>query len=72
MNINEVTEEEVKKNQDLFLDRVEKGECFLVTRADGTKYMMVPQDPNELTYPPCDIQLTLVNFYLILLDNEVF
>jgi|TARA_B100001996_G_C18328290_1_gene465315 antitoxin (DNA-binding transcriptional repressor) of toxin-antitoxin stability system len=55
MNIEEVTEEEVSKNQDEYLDRVEKGEVFLVTRPDGTKYMMVPQDPNDLTYPPCDI-----------------
>ena len=55
MDIVEVTEEEVKKDQDTFLDRVEKGEVFLVTRSDGTKYMMVPQDPNDLTYPPCDI-----------------
>ena len=55
MSINEVTEEEVKKNQDSFLDRVENGECFLVTRSDVTKYMMVPQDPNDLTYQPCDI-----------------
>ena len=55
MDIVEVTEEEVKKDQDTFLDRVENGECFLVTRSDGTKYMMVPQDPNDLTYPPCDI-----------------
>ena len=55
MGIVEVTEEEVSKNQDEYLDRVEKVEVFLVTRSDGTKYMMVPQDPNDLTYPPCDI-----------------
>ena len=55
MSIVEVTEEEVSKNQDEYLDRVEKGEVFLVTRSDGTKYMMVHQDPNDLTYPPCDI-----------------
>ena len=31
MNIEEVTEEEVSKNQDEYLDRVEKGEVFPVS-----------------------------------------
>ena len=51
----EITKAEFDANKDEYLDRVEKGEVFLVTRSDGTKYMMVPQDPNDLTYPPCDI-----------------
>tara|TARA_B100001996_G_scaffold169625_1_gene129313 strand:- start:1685 stop:1852 length:168 start_codon:yes stop_codon:yes gene_type:complete len=55
MEIIEVTEKEVKENQDLYLDRVEQGEVFLVARPDGSKYMMVPQDPDSLSEPICDI-----------------
>ena len=56
MEIVEVTEEEVDKNRTEYFDRAERGEVFLVCRHDGTKYMMVPHDPNDIIEPPiCDI-----------------
>ena len=55
MYIIEVTESEVQKNKDAYDKRTEAGEVFLVKRADGSKYMMVPQDPSRIDIPVCDI-----------------
>ena len=51
----EIKEKDLKEKENHYIKLVEEGEVILVTKPDGNKYMMVPQDPNDLTYPPCDI-----------------
>ena len=38
----EITEEELEKNFEDYVEKCEKGETFIITRSDGRRVMMVP------------------------------
>lgn len=46
----EITEKELKLNEKLYLDRVENGEPILLSKTDGSKVIMVPQNPEDLSH----------------------
>ena len=46
----EITEKELKLNEKLYLDRVENGEPILLAKTDGSKVIMVPQNPEDLSH----------------------
>ena len=46
----EITEKELKLNEKLYLDRVENGEPILLSKADGSKVIMVPQNPEDMRH----------------------
>lgn len=46
----EITEKQLKKDEQSYLDRVEQGEPILLTKEDGSKVLMVPQNPEDLRY----------------------
>jgi len=50
----EITEEQLEKEKDKYLDMVESGFPVLLKKKDGGKQLMVPQDPNKLQ-GICDI-----------------
>ena len=45
----EITEKQLKLNEKLYLDRVENGEPILLAKEDGSKVIMVPQNPEDMT-----------------------
>tara|TARA_B100000902_G_C27318433_1_gene922761 strand:- start:2739 stop:2900 length:162 start_codon:yes stop_codon:yes gene_type:complete len=50
----EITEEQLEKEKDKYLDMVESGFPVLLKKKDGGKQLMVPQDPNKIQ-GICDI-----------------
>ena len=46
----EITEKELKLNEKLYLDRVENGEPILLAKEDGSKVIMVPQNPEDMRH----------------------
>ena len=46
----EITEKELKLNERVYLDRVESGEPILLAKEDGSKVLMVPQNPEEMRH----------------------
>ena len=46
----EITEKQLKLNEKLYLDRVENGEPILLSKADGSKVIMVPQNPEDMRH----------------------
>lgn len=38
----EITEDELEKNFEDYVEKCEKGETFIITRSDGRRVMMVP------------------------------
>tara|TARA_B100000214_G_C23906918_1_gene599329 strand:- start:129 stop:299 length:171 start_codon:yes stop_codon:yes gene_type:complete len=46
----EITEDDLKKREDHYMDLAEKGEPILVTKPDGNKYLMVPQNLEDMKY----------------------
>jgi len=46
----EITEKELKLNEKLYLDRVENGEPILLSKTDGSKVIMVPQNPEDMRH----------------------
>ena len=46
----EITEKELKLNEKLYLDRVENGEPILLSKSDGSKVIMVPQNPEDMRH----------------------
>jgi|TARA_B100001996_G_C18623221_1_gene578637 hypothetical protein len=54
----EITEADLKEKENEYIKLAEEGEVILVERPDGTKTLMVPQDPSKTEYwddNPCDI-----------------
>lgn len=46
----EITEKQLKMNEKSYLDRVEQGEPILLAKEDGSKVLMVPQNPEDLRH----------------------
>ncbi len=46
----EITEDDLKRKEDHYMDLAEKGEPILVTKPDGNKYLMVPQNLDDMKY----------------------
>ena len=46
----EITEKQLKLNEKLDLDRVENGEPILLAKEDGSKVIMVPQNPEDMRH----------------------
>ena len=46
----EITEKQLKLNEKLYLDRVENGEPILLSKEDGSKVIMVPQNPEDMRH----------------------
>ena len=46
----EVNEDDLKKKENHYIKLAEDGEVVLVTKPDGNKYMMVPQNPEDMKY----------------------
>ena len=45
----EITEKQLKMNEKSYLDRVEQGEPILLAKEDGSKVLMVPQNPQRIS-----------------------
>ena len=50
----EIKEKDLKEKENHYIKLAEEGEVILVTKPDGNKYMMVPQDPSTM-HGICDI-----------------
>ena len=50
----EINESDLKEKENHYIKLAEEGEAILVTKPDGNKYMMVPQDPSIMN-GICDI-----------------
>jgi len=46
----EITEQEFEDRKDYYCDKAESGTVVLVTKPDGGKILVVPQDPSDLDY----------------------
>ena len=46
----EIKEKDLKEKENHYIKLVEEGEVILVEKSDGNKYMMVPQNPNDMKY----------------------
>ena len=46
----EIKEKDLKEKENHYIKLVEDGEVILVEKPDGNKYMMVPQNPNDMKY----------------------
>lgn len=46
----EITEKQLKMNEKSYLDRVEGGEPILLAKEDGSKVLMVPQNPEDVRH----------------------
>tara|TARA_B100000941_G_C28368408_1_gene480786 strand:- start:668 stop:838 length:171 start_codon:yes stop_codon:yes gene_type:complete len=46
----EITEKQLKMNEQAYLDRVEQGEPILLEKEDGSKVLMVPQNPRDMRH----------------------
>ena len=46
----EITEKEFEERKDFYYDKAESGTVVLVEKPDGAKILVVPQNPNNLTY----------------------
>ena len=46
----EIKEKDLKEKENHYIKLVEDGEVVLVEKPDGNKYMMVPQNPNDMKY----------------------
>ena len=46
----DTTEKQLKMNDNTSLDRVEQGEPILLAKEDGSKVLMVPQNPEDLRH----------------------
>ncbi len=49
-----IKESDLKEKENHYIKLAEEGEVILVEKPDGNKYMIVPQDPNDLQ-GICDI-----------------
>lgn len=46
----EIKEEDLKKKENHYIKLAEDGEVILVSKPDGNKYMMVPQNPEDMSW----------------------
>ena len=46
----EVNEDDLKKKENHYIKLAEEGEVVLVTKPNGSKYLMVPQNPVDMKY----------------------
>ena len=46
----EISEEDLKKKENHYIQLAENGEPILVTKPDGNKYLMVPQKPDDMRH----------------------
>ena len=46
----EITEQEFEDRKDYYCDKAESGTVVLVEKPDGAKILVVPQNPNDLSY----------------------
>ena len=46
----EISEKEFEERKDYYCDKAESGTVVLVEKPNGAKIMVVPQNPNNLTY----------------------
>ncbi len=46
----EVNEDDLKKKENHYIKLAEDGEVVLVTKPNGSKYLMVPQNPDDMKY----------------------
>tara|TARA_B100000401_G_C52695253_1_gene666385 strand:+ start:847 stop:1032 length:186 start_codon:yes stop_codon:yes gene_type:complete len=46
----EISEEDLKKKENHYIQLAEDGEPILVTKPDGNKYLMVPQKPDDMRH----------------------
>ena len=46
----EITEQEFEDRKDYYCDKAESGTVVLVEKPDGAKILVVPQNPQDLSY----------------------
>jgi len=46
----EIKEEDLKKKENHYIKLAEEGEVILVSKPSGQKYLMVPQNPEDMKY----------------------
>ena len=46
----EVNEDDLKKKENHYIKLAEEGEVILVSKPNGNKYLMVPQNPEDMKY----------------------
>ena len=49
-SIVEITQQEFENRKDYYCDKAESGTVILVEKPDGAKIMVVPQNPQDLSY----------------------
>ena len=49
-SIIEITEQEFEDRKDYYCDKAESGTPIFVKKSDGGKILVVPQDPQDLSY----------------------